>query len=243
MTFIDDEDVERILVITAHPDDLDFGASGTIAHWVSKGIEVSYCICTDGDAGGFDPNVPRHEIPEIRRNEQIAAGNVLGVLEENIHFLGYKDGSLTPSMDLRRDISRVIRQVKPQRVLTQSPDRNYNRIYASHPDHLAAGEAAMCAVYPDARNPFAFPELAVEGWEAWTVHETWIMAGNDSNHFVDITDVADKKLEALRAHVSQTEHISHQIEANIREWNGNIARSHGLAEGRMAEQFLIVDTL
>lgn len=243
VTFLAEADIERVLVITAHPDDLDFGASGTIASWTSKGVEVSYCICTDGDAGGFDPDVPRHEIPGIRRAEQIAAGKVLGVEEGNIHFLGYKDGALTPSLELRRDISRVIRQVRPQLVLTQSPDRNYNRIYASHPDHLAAGEAALCAVYPDARNPFAFPELKVEGWDEWTVHETWIMAGNDSNHFVDITDFVDKKLGALRAHVSQTEHISHQIEANVREWNGNIARSHGLPEGRIAEQFLRVDTL
>ena len=102
-----------------------------------------------------------------------------------------------------RDISRVIRQVRPQRVVTQSPERNYERIYASHPDHLATGEATICAVYPDARNPFAFPELLDEGLEPWTVPEVWMMAARDPNRFVDITDVFDRKLEALLRHVSQ----------------------------------------
>src|SRR4051794_12608221 len=106
---ISDEDIERVLVVTAHPDDLDFGAAGTIATWTRKGIEVSYCICTNGDAGGFDPTVPRREIPHIRQREQRAAGEVLGV--SDIHFLGYSDGRLTPSIELRRDISRVIREV------------------------------------------------------------------------------------------------------------------------------------
>ena len=150
-------EIERILVITAHPDDVDFGAGGTVRQWTRSGIEVSYCICTDGDAGGVDRDVPRSEIPRIRRAEQRAAGAALGVTD--IHFLGYKDGDLQVTQDLRRDISRVIRQVKPQRVLMQSPERNWDRIYASHPDHLAAGEAAIFSVYPDARNPFAHPTL------------------------------------------------------------------------------------
>src|SRR3954453_23904177 len=127
------KDVERVLVITAHPDDLDFGNAGTIATFTSQSIHVSYCICTNGDAGGFDPAVPRTEIPVIRQREQRAAGQELGVRPDDIHFLGYADGSLEVTMDLRRDISRVIRQVRPQIALVQSPERSYNRIYASHP--------------------------------------------------------------------------------------------------------------
>jgi LmbE family N-acetylglucosaminyl deacetylase len=152
---LEDSEIERALVITAHPDDVDFGAAGTVATWTAKGIEVTYCVCTDGDAGGFDPAVPRSEIPGIRRAEQEAAAKAVGV--SDVRFLGYQDGKLTPSLELRRDISRVIRQVRPQRALIQSPERNWARVGASHPDHLAAGTAAIAAVYPDARNPFAHP--------------------------------------------------------------------------------------
>src|SRR2546421_2873666 len=140
---LSDDEVERILVVNAHPDDVDFGAAGTIATWTDRGIEVSYCIVTDGDAGGFDPDVPRHEIGGIRRAEQTAAAAVVGVTD--LTFLGHPDGQLYPTIELRRDISRVIRRVRPQRVVAQSAERNYERIYASHPDHLAAGEATLCA--------------------------------------------------------------------------------------------------
>src|SRR6266851_1485936 len=167
--------IERILVVTAHPDDVDFGAAGTIATWTDAGIQVVYCVITDGDAGGFDPSVPRSDIPAIRRAEQEAAAKTVGVGE--IHFLGYPDGRLTVSFELRRDISRIIRLVRPQRVVCQSPERNWDRLGTSHPDHLAAGEATLFAVYPDARNPFAYPELAEEGFEAHAVPEIWVMGG------------------------------------------------------------------
>ena len=148
-----DSEIERVLVVTAHPDDCDFGAAGTIAQWSAKGIKVSYCICTNGDQGGEDPSVPREEMPKIRQAEQRAAGKILGV--EDITFLNYRDGWLTPTIELRKEIVRVIRKVKPQRMLIQSPDRNWDRLFASHPDHMAAGEAAIQAVYPDSRNAFA----------------------------------------------------------------------------------------
>ncbi len=152
----DAAEVTRVLVVTAHPDDVDFGAGGTVASLVAAGVAVTYCIVTDGDAGGFDPAVPRSEIPGIRRAEQRAAAEVLGV--SDVRFLGYRDGELTVSHDLRRDITRVIRQVQPQRVLTMSPVRNWDRIGASHPDHMAAAEATVQAIYPDARNQFAHPD-------------------------------------------------------------------------------------
>lgn len=233
-------EVERALVVTAHPDDVDFGAGATIATWTDAGIDVTYCVITDGDAGGFDPNVPRSEIPGIRRAEQITAAANCGVTD--VRFLGYRDGELTVSHDLRRDISRVIRQVRPQRVLIQSPERNWQRIYSSHPDHLAAGEAAIQAVYPDARNPFAHPTLLQdEDLEDWAVPEVWVMAAKDPNHFVDVTDVLDRKLAALRAHESQTAHRD-DLEAMIRGWLAMNAKSAGLAEGRLAEAFMVVST-
>ena len=165
---LEDNEVERVLVVAAHPDDVDFGAAGTIAQWTAAGIEVAYCICTDGDAGGFDPTVDRADIPGIRRAEQVEAAKQVGV--RDVRFLGYPDGALVVTMELRRDISRVIRQVRPQRMVIQSPDRNWVRIGASHPDHLASGAAAIAAIYPDARNPYAHRELLLdEGLEDWAV--------------------------------------------------------------------------
>ena len=234
------DEITRALVVVAHPDYVDFGAAGTVATWTDAGIAVTYCIATDGDAGGFDPDVPRAQIPAIRRAEQEAAAKAVGV--SDVVFLGYPDGRLQASIALRRDIARVIRRVRPQRVLCSSPERNWQRIHPSHPDHLAAGEAALCAVYPDARNSFAHPELAVEGYEAWTVPEVWVMAGpHEPNRFTDITDVFDRKLAALRAHVSQTSDMD-DLEGLLRGWLGANARAAGLPDGRLAEAFQVVDT-
>src|ERR1700674_1591623 len=187
-----DTAIERVLVITAHPDDVDFGVAGSAATWTDTGIAVTYCVVTDGEAGGSDASISRAEMAEIRRAEQTAAAKGVGV--EDLVFLGYPDGRVQPTLDLRRDISRVIRQARPQRVVTQSPDRNYERIYASHPDHLAAGEAALCAVYPDARNHFAFSELMKEWLDAHTVTEVWIMAAPRRDRYVDITATIEAKV-------------------------------------------------
>ena len=233
-------DVARVLVVTAHPDDVDFGAAGTVASWAAAGVEVTYCIVTDGDAGGFDPAVPRSEIPRIRRAEQTAAAACVGVTD--VRFLGYRDGELTVSHELRRDISRVIRQVRPDLLLTQSPERNWARIYASHPDHLAAGEAAVQAVYPDARNPFAHPSLlADEGLEAWTVPEVWIMGGPVRDRYVDVTEHLEAKIAALRAHESQTAHMD-DLHERISGWMATWAAEGGLPAGRLAEAFMVVST-
>ena len=232
----DTQIAQRALVVTAHPDDVDFGAAGTIATWVAQGTAVTYCILTDGDAGGFDPAVPRSDIPRIRRAEQVAAARILGV--DDVRFLGYRDGQLEVSQGLRRDISRVIRQVRPQRMLIQSPERNWARIPASHPDHLAAGESAIFSIYPDARNPFAHPSLlSDEGLDAWSVHDVWVMGGPTPNHVMDVTDVFSTKIAALRAHESQTAHMD-DLEERIRGWMTMAAQNAGLPEGRLAEVFL-----
>ena len=235
------EERTRALVVVAHPDDLDFGAGGTIASFTDAGIDVSYCVITDGDAGGFDPDVPRSEIGGIRQAEQRAAAKELGV--SDVVFLGYPDGRLTVTVELRRDLSRVVRQKRPHRLLAQSPDRSYERIAASHPDHLAAGEAALCAVYPDARNPFAHLELADEGLADWAVPEVWLMggAGGVVDHYVDITDLLPRKVAALRAHESQTAHMD-DLEERMRTWAELVARRGALPEGRLAEGFRILDT-
>jgi LmbE family N-acetylglucosaminyl deacetylase len=237
---LDDAEIERVLVVTAHPDDVDFGAAGTIATWTDAGIAVTYCIVTNGDAGGADPSVPRADIPGIRQAEQRAAGLVVGV--PDVRFLNYVDGELTVTHELRRDISRVIRQVRPQRMLIQSPDRNWDRIFSSHPDHLAAGEAAICAVYPDARNPFAHPSLLQdEGLAEWTVPEVWVMGTPAPNHWVDVTGQFDRKIQALHAHVSQVAHVP-EFPDRVRQWMTTSAEQGGLQAGRLAEAFKVVAT-
>ena len=233
----DDAEVSRILVVAAHPDDVDFGMAGTVATWTDAGLEVVYCIVTDGDAGGHDPSVSRAEMAVLRRAEQVAAAKCVGV--SDVRFLGYPDGRLEPSLDLRRDLARVIRQVRPDRVACPSPERNYLRLPTSHPDHRAAGSAALDAVYPDARNQFAFPELADEGLEPWIVPQVWISGGPQPNHFVDMTDTFARKVAALRAHESQTGHMTN-LEEMLRGWLGRSAAMGGLAEGRLAEAFQVL---
>jgi LmbE family N-acetylglucosaminyl deacetylase len=235
-----DSEIRRILLVAAHPDDLDFSAAGTVALWTDAGFDVTYCIVTDGDAGGFDESVPRSDIAPLRRKEQTAAAQCVGV--HDLRFLAYPDGKLEPTLKLRRDISRVIRQVRPDRLVCPSPERNYQRIGASHPDHRAVGSAALDAVYPDARNPFAFPELlAHEGLAAWTVREVWISASMGANHYVDITGTFPRKLAALRAHESQTGHMD-GLEDFLRGWLTRTAAQAGLPEGRLAEAFQVLDT-
>jgi LmbE family N-acetylglucosaminyl deacetylase len=232
---LQDAEVERALAVTAHPDDVDFGAGGTVAAWTDAGIEVSYCICTDGDAGGFDPEVAREGIPALRRAEQTAAAKEVGV--QDLHFLGYPDGELAVTRELRRDISRVIRRVRPQRMLIQSPERNWEFLAASHPDHLAAGEAATVAIYPDARNPYAHPALLRdEGLADWVVHEVWISGHPGPDHWVDVTGTFERKLAALRSHASQTSHVE-DLELFLRERLAANARLGGLPEGHLAEAF------
>jgi LmbE family N-acetylglucosaminyl deacetylase len=231
---------ERVLIVVAHPDDVDFGSAGTIAGWTAAGVQVAYCIATYGDAGGFDAT-PRDQMPILRETEQRAAAAEIGV--SDVTFLGYPDGQLYVTHALRRDIARQIRRVRPQLVLTSTPQRNFQRIAPSHPDHLAIGEATLCAVYPDARNPFAHPALLEEeGLEAWTVPEVWLTGGAEADHWVDITDTFDRKLAALRAHASQTAHLGDGLEKMLREWNGANAAAAGLPLGRLAEAYQVVPT-
>ncbi len=224
----------RVLFVTAHPDDVDFGGAGSAAAFVAAGLEVAYCLVTDGEAGGSDRSMSRPDMAALRRAEQTAAAAEVGVTE--LFFLGHPDGRLTPSLDLRRDISRVIRRYRPGRVVTQSPERRWDSFYASHPDHLAAGEAAWCAVYPDARNPFAHPELLEEGLEPHTVNELWVMAAQEADVVVDITEHFDRKVAALRRHASQIGE-DFDVEALLGEWSGGIAKAAGLPEGTKAEGF------
>lgn len=238
MTPLPDHEISRALVVTAHPDDVDFAAAGTVATWTDAGIEVTYCVITDGQAGGFDPGLDRAEMPRIRREEQATAARKVGV--EELVFLGYVDGELVASRDLVRDLTRVIRRVRPERVLIQSPERDWDRLAPSHPDHLAGGEAATQALYPAAGNPFAFRELVdEEGLDPWGPREIWIADHpRGSNHVVDVTDRFEAKMAALLCHESQHPDPE-QLGSLIRGELAEVARRHGLAEGRLGEQFSV----
>ena len=230
-------EIERLLVVMAHPDDVDFGSAGTVATLTGHGVHVTYCLVTDGDAGGSDRTITRTEMASMRRKEQTAAAAVVGV--DDLIFLGHPDGRVVADLALRRDISRVIRQVRPQVVLSQSPDRNLDRIFASHPDHLAAGEAAMCAVYPDSRNPFAFPELLEEGHEPWEVREIWLSGHAQPTDVVDVTEMVDRKFDALLCHATQIADPT-GMRARVTQWMAMTAAAKGLPEGRLAEAYRVV---
>jgi LmbE family N-acetylglucosaminyl deacetylase len=237
---LDDAGISRALAITAHPDDVDFAAAGTVARWTDAGIDVTYCVVTSGDAGGYDETFPRAEMPALRQAEQVAAAKCVGV--HDVRFLGYPDGQVEATLALRRDLARVIRQVRPDRVVCPSPERNYARIGVGHPDHRAVGSAVLDAVYPDARNPFAFPELRErEGLAPWTVREVWIAGGPDPNRYVDVTGTFPRKIAALQAHRSQTGHMQ-DLEDRIRDRLALTAGRGGLPDGRLAEAFQVLDT-
>ena len=232
------EQIERALVVTAHPDDVDFGAAGTVANLTDAGVAVSYCLVTDGEAGGFDQTIERTRMAAIRREEQTKAAAEVGVTD--LCFLGYSDGAVEFNLELRHGLSRVIRQARPQVVITQSPQINLASVYGSHADHVATGQGVWAAVYPDARNPFAFPELLISGYEPWSVDEIWIMNQEGAEHVVDITPQIDRKIRALRCHVSQHRDPD-ALEERVREWYRTIAREGGLPEGSSAERFFVVD--
>lgn len=230
--------IERVLCFTAHPDDIDFGAAGTVAAWTAAGVQVSYCIMTDGDAGGFDPG-QREEIVRLRIAEQERAAALVGVTD--IHYLHQRDGYLEPSHEVMREVVRLIRQLKPDVVVSMHPERNWNRIQKSHPDHLAVGEAVTRAVYPALENPFAYPELAEAGLEAYKLPWLWLFAGPQEreNHFVDVSEHVDSKLAAIHIHVSQHPDVD-AMERTVRGLMLGTGARAGLPAGRSAEAFHVV---
>jgi len=207
----------KTLVIVAHPDDIDFGTAGTVATLTDHGVEVVYGLVTSGQAGEPAELSPG-ALSALRQAEQTEAAEIVGVSE--LHWLGFPDGAVVADLHLRKAISRLIRQVRPDLVITQTPERNWDRIYASHPDHLATGEAVVSAVYPDARNAKSFPELLDEGHEPHSVPRLWLMAGpaTSTNLHVDITAGLDRKIDALMAHDSQNGPRADTLPAMIREW-------------------------
>ncbi|MDO8576905.1 MAG: PIG-L deacetylase family protein [Candidatus Daviesbacteria bacterium] len=198
-----DKDKKIILAVGAHPDDIDIGCSGTIAKWIAEGAQVFYLVLTDGSKGSENTKISNQELIKIRRAEQQKAADLLGV--KKVFFLDFIDGELENTPTLRKQIVKIIRQIKPTTVICWDPTLYYdeNRMFVNHPDHRKSGEATLDCVYPFARNARTFPELLDEKLEPHVVEELLIMNFSKTNYFVDISDTIDKKLEALSCHKSQ----------------------------------------
>ena len=216
--------IERALVVTAHPDDAEFGAAGTIAKLVRDGCEVTYVIVTNGNKGSSDRSMTPERLARIREDEQRNAARALGV--ERVEFLGYPDGEVEDTRELRRDVSREIRRFRPDLVICQTPNRSYN-LGASHRDHRTVGGVALDCVYPLARDHMAFPELMPE-FEPHKVREVYVMQWESPQLIVDIGDVIDLKIKALACHQSQFADFA-AVEKRVRERAAELGKPKGYA--------------
>lgn len=218
--------MERVLVVISHPDDAEFGAGPTIAHLAHAGARVDYVVTTDGSKGTEDFEMTPEELSSTRMAEQRAAADILGVTE--IVHLGYPDGYLTPSLDLRRDITRQIRRFRPDLLITQNPTRRLDHNpFIGHPDHLATGEATLAAVYPAARDHLNFPELwRDERLEPWKVRQVLLTGVEEPNLWVDVAGTFETGLRAILAHTSQV--TPGEVEERMRERARAVGEPQGI---------------
>lgn len=197
-----DTDPKRVMVIMAHPDDPEFFTGGTIALWTREGAEFTYLILTNGNKGSDDPAMTPEQLATLRQEEQRAAASRLGV--KTIIFLDQPDGELQATLQLRQRVVREIRRHRPDIVICPDPSAYYfGNTYLNHPDHRAAGQVALEAIFPAARNAMYHPELLDEGLRPHAVHEIYLAGAAQPDRWVDITDVMDAKIEAIRSHASQ----------------------------------------
>lgn len=229
MKFDDTLDIQRAMVIYAHPDDAEFGSSGTVAAWAAAGVDVTYVMITNGGSGSSDPAMTREKLTEIRRAEQEAAAAVLGVAR--VEFLGFEDGYLTVDLESRRAVARQVRRHRPDVIIGLDPTLRYTQFYTNHPDHIAAGDLAMFAINPDASTRLMFPELAEdEGLEPHKPKLLMLMNwGAEPDHVVDITATIDIKMQALALHESQIDDF-----AAVEEWMRTRAAEIGATKGYAA---------
>lgn len=226
---------ERVLVIVPHADDIEFGISGTIARWTDAGSQVTYCIVTDNSAGSNEPDADLTALSATRRDEQLASAAICGVTD--LRFLNYRDGTVQPTLDLRKDLTRVIRQVRPQVVILMDPTMMITPDggYINHPDHRAVSEAALYAVFPSAGTRPIFPELLAEGLEPHNVPKVYLMFTDRPNLYVDVSAVYERKLDALRCHRSQ---IKEDDLGFIRKWDSESGKLFGVP---YAESFRVLN--
>jgi LmbE family N-acetylglucosaminyl deacetylase len=207
-----------VLGVAAHPDDLDFGAAGTMAKFAAAGAQVHYLILTDGSKGSSDMDTTSEELIKVRQQEQRSA--VAAVGGAGVEFLGHPDGMLEITMDLKREIVKAIRTIQPDVIVTMDPGMLYSssRGFINHPDHRAAGQATLDAVFPLARDHLSFPELLAEGFAPHNVVDLLFMSFSEATMVVDISDTYDIKLKALAAHASQVnlEDVSGWLDSSSR---------------------------
>ncbi|MGE3269248.1 MAG: PIG-L deacetylase family protein [Chloroflexota bacterium] len=232
-------EARSVLVVVAHPDDAEFMAAGTIAKFAREGKEVNYVLCTAGDKGTSDRTLSPSKLAEIRKVEQREACNRLGV--KDLTFLNYEDGVLLNTLALRRDLVREIRRFKPDILICQDPTTRWSaQGYLNHADHRAAGDAALDAVYPSARDPHVFPELLCEGFEPHKVLEVYVGGTNTPDVFMDIEETIEQKVQALLAHVSQVgdgtrpDRPEWNLSSMVKERAGQVGQTQGL---QYAESF------
>ena len=220
----------HIVVTAAHHDDIEFGVAGSVAHWIQQeGASVTYVIITDGGAGSNDPAMTRDKLVALRREEQLEAARIVGVTD--VRFLDYPDGALQATLDLRRDITRIIRETKPYRIVCQDPTTVFVRSqYINHPDHRAAGEATLYAAFPSAETRPVFPELLAEGLEPHKIGELYLNLSLETTHFVDISHTFELKMKALGAHTSQIG-AGEDFENGARKWITERSRESGSLVG------------
>jgi LmbE family N-acetylglucosaminyl deacetylase len=193
---------DRVLVVAAHPDDIEFGAAATVARWIAEGAEVRYLLVTRGDKGSDDPATDVEALAALREREQRAAADELGVA--GVDFLSEPDGQVEPTLRLRERITRAIRELKPEVVMTHDPTVLFvNNEWVNHPDHRAVGQVTVDAVFPTARDPLNFREQIDAGLEPWKVAELFLWSTNEANQLVDVADTLERKIDALRHHASQ----------------------------------------
>ncbi|HET6514103.1 MAG TPA: PIG-L deacetylase family protein [Thermodesulfovibrionales bacterium] len=217
------------LVVVAHPDDAEFGVSGTVAKWIREGKEVVYVVCTSGEKGTSDRSMDPGRLAQIREKEQEAAARVLGVRE--VVFLRFPDQGLEDTAEFRKMIARQIRMYRPKTVVTSDPYRRY----LWHRDHRIVGQVTLDAVFPFARDHLAYPDLLEEGLEPHKVREMLFVGSEDINYRTDITETFDKKIAALRCHESQMKELTvPDLEAWMREWACSMAEG---ADCELAEAF------
>ena len=213
------KDFKKILVFSAHPDDLDFGCSGTVAKMTEEGKEVVYCIITNGEKGIQKVNKARGRMIAMRKIEQKKAAKVVGV--HKVIFLGETDGDLENTKDVRRKIVKAIREVKPDIIFSFDPaNLSFDSFYRFHRDHRMAAEAVFDAMYPAAGSSAFFPELEEAGFLPYQIQGAWFFSSASPNIFIDISKTIDRKIEALRRHEGQIgdmEEMEKRIRARARQ--------------------------
>lgn len=226
---------ERAMFIFAHPDDIEFSVAGTAAKWAKHGSQVTYVVLTDGNVGSHDPDMTREQIGQVRRQEQAAAAKVAGAA--NCIFLGYDDGSLEPTLALRKQLVKLIRQHRPNAVVCGDPNMYFRGERLNHPDHRAAARATLDAVFPACEMRLLYPEFEAEGIQPHKVNFVFITTDQELNHFEDIAESIDIKLKALNEHRSQLGDMDYSD--RMRERAAKIGKQVGLAFAEAFRRFTV----